>query len=94
MSNLEIQYHELIDGTLDKEFETTLRYRLSTFLTALGLEYWETIRNFLTPAFQRYVDDQIAGDGVAVHASVSEWGELCHVILQVKRWVQSVSSSR
>ena len=61
MSSLEIQYHELIDETLDKEFEATLQYRLFTFLDSNGLESWETIRNFLTPAFQNYVDDQIAG---------------------------------
>ncbi len=59
LGNLEIQFHELADGSLDPTFQDTLQYRLSTILGGAGRERWEQSRNFFSREFQSYVDDQL-----------------------------------
>ena len=55
LGNLEIQYHEIQDGTLDPIFEDTLRFRVSLVLDA-GDSDWEQNRHFFTRKFQDYVE--------------------------------------
>ena len=59
LGNLEIQYHEIQDGSLDLTFEETLRYRLFMFMTGPGRQRWEDNRRFFTKEFQKYVDQQL-----------------------------------
>lgn len=71
--NLEIQYHEIQDGTLDPMFEKTLRFRLSLLLSNERLRaVWRENRNFLTDEFCAYVDEFIES-GLAGVAKSDYW---------------------
>ena len=59
LGNLEIQFHEIRDGSLDPMFEDTLRFRLSTILDEQGDEQWASARGYFTQVFQDYVDEQL-----------------------------------
>jgi hypothetical protein len=68
LSHLEMLYLELVDGTLPKTFEATLRWRLATtFLNiTLGRDAWALLRGYYTGGFQKYVDELLQEDLAAI----------------------------
>ena len=73
LGNLEIQFHEIRDGSLDRTFESTLRFRLSTILGGPGRERWERSRNYLSVEFQSYIDEQLASGLISEFADATYW---------------------
>ena len=73
LGNLEIQFHEIRDGSLDRTFESTLRFRLSTILGGPGRERWERSRNYLSVEFQSYIDEQLASGLISDFADATYW---------------------
>ena len=63
LGNLEIQYHEVLDKSLEPIFEDTLRFRLLTILDDKGRIYWQQTRSYFTKPFQEYVDELITLEG-------------------------------
>lgn len=62
-SHHEMVFFEIQDGTLPKEFEGGLRYRLFTVFEEGDVvkDLWDVqIRHYFTPQFQAYVNNQLA----------------------------------
>ena len=57
LSHQEMLFFEVTDGTLPRDFEETLRFRVAgTLLMPNVRETWETWRGLYTKGFQEYVD--------------------------------------
>ncbi len=69
LGNLEIQFHEVQDGSLNSEFAQTLEFRLQTLLDEKGQTFWDQSRGYFTETFQNHIDDLISkGDAEAIKA--------------------------
>ena len=61
LSYSEMLYYELADGAIPKDFETSLRWRVSSIFTNLGaIQVWQLMKEGFTPKFRGYVDGLLA----------------------------------
>jgi len=69
-SHLEMLFLEVRDGTLPKDFEDTLRWRLASLFdnNPTAHETWEQWQGYYTSGYQRYVDDLRQQDVAAIRA--------------------------
>jgi len=70
LSHLEMLFLEVRDGTLPKDFEDTLRWRIATLFenNPTTHQTWEQWQGYYTGAYQKYVDNLRLGDLAAIHA--------------------------
>ena len=67
LSHQEMLFFEVTDGTLPKDFEETLRFRVAgTLLQRNVRDAWETWRGLYTKGFQEYVDGLLTEDLMAI----------------------------